>query len=323
MKVIVLGGTGFIGYHTCLQLLQGGHEVASVSFRPQDPKKWFSPEIPMYFHNLFEMSTGALIDIFTGYDAMVYALGPDDRNESFPPAYDFFYEKLVVAPIRIFEAAREAGIQRAVVEGSYFCHFALKRPDLHLDKHAYVNCRLQQREALIATGRGKMDVMVLELPYLFGRMPQRDSQWKELLIRRFHRAPIILYPKGGTVMVTVEDVARATLAALLHGRHGTCYPIGTVNMDWDQMIHIMLEEMGMANKRIIHIPRVFMPLIGWGIKINQRRKGKASGLDPLHLADFMCEYFYYDSWESKEELNYGKEDVVQAIREAVQSSLPL
>jgi hypothetical protein len=53
-----------------------------------------------------------------------------------------------------------------------------------------------------------MDVMVLELPYIFGAMPGRTPLWKDVFIERFFRAPVICFPRGGTTMIHVRAVAR-------------------------------------------------------------------------------------------------------------------
>lgn len=323
MKVIILGGTGFVGYHTCLELLKNGHSVSSVSSRKIESNGWLPKEIKMHFENIFELSSTEMITLFKGYDALIYSVGPDDRYKPSPPAYDFFYEKLVEIPTKIFDCAREAGIKKAVLAGSYFAYFARTRPELNLSKHAYINCRCQQSEAVIKTGKDMMDVMVLELPYIFGRVPERVSQWKEAIIKMLHESKTIYYPKGGTVMVTVQQVAKAFLGALENGKHGKCYLIGDTNMDWNEMIGIMLDEMNMEHKKIINLSKFILPFIGWGMRKNEARKGIESGLNPRYMNDFMSEYFYFDASETQQELGYGKGDIEKAIRDAVKASLPI
>jgi len=53
---------------------------------------WFPKDkVGVSYGNVFEMSHDDLVEVFKGYDAMVYAVGPDDRIIPKAPAYDFFH----------------------------------------------------------------------------------------------------------------------------------------------------------------------------------------------------------------------------------------
>ena len=104
--------------------------------------------------------------------AMVYAMGPDDQTVPIAPAIDFFQEKLVDTSARVFKAASEAGVERAVLLGSYFHHFHRERPHLRLaHRHPYIRASVDQEETVIQAVGSGMDVMILELPYILAPCP--------------------------------------------------------------------------------------------------------------------------------------------------------
>ena len=184
-KVIIIGGTGFLGYHAGLEFLSRGYYVHSLNL--PDPKLagWFPEEISMRTGNLFDMSHDELVSVMKGCYAMIYSVGPDDRSMPKSPSYKYFTEKLVETSVRVFKAARDAGVKRAVLLNSYFAYFHRIKPDLKLDsRHSYIRARIEQAELVIGTGNGKMDIMVLELPYIFGTYPGELPIWKEVFLDR-------------------------------------------------------------------------------------------------------------------------------------------
>ncbi|MCK5129791.1 MAG: NAD(P)H-binding protein [Clostridiales bacterium] len=323
MKVIVIGGTGFIGYYTVLEFLKKGHQVSTISLPDIPLGDWFPKDVDITYDNVFEMKKHELIEVLTGYDAIVYAVGPDDRAKPKGIAYTFFYDRLVTACIKVITAARDAGIKRCVVLNSYFATFDRLFPDRKLTKHhSYINCRVQQANDAIAEGKGLMDVMILELPYIFGTMPERVPLWKDILVKRLQQKKVIFYPKGGSNMIAVEHVAEAVVGATLHGKHGTKYPIGDENMSWKKMIQTMLDAMNMSKKKVITIPCSLAYLWGRKMKWQDKREGVESGLDPLHLfRDIMCQELYYDASISAEELGYKRGGIKASIQTTINACI--
>jgi len=124
---------------------------------------WFPKEAGVEFGDLFKADKRELINLFSGYDAMVYALEPDDRVKPKAPAYDFFHDKLVESCGRIVAAAREAGVKKTVVLNSYFAYFDRTRPEMNLSKHnTYIKCRVEQEERALAESKDRMSVVILE-----------------------------------------------------------------------------------------------------------------------------------------------------------------
>ncbi len=289
-SVFICGGTGFLGYYSAKKFLKQGVKVGVMAL-PNEitlDQGWWPKEIDVklgYLFNFRKMNNqltdderAALVtheqkvEMFKGYDCLVYAVGPDDRVHS-PAgvtAYDYFHEKLVTEVVDTFEAAKEAGVKKAIVLNSYFAYFDRIWPEKHYaENHPYIRVRVEQADALIKVGdggvaNGGMDVVVLELPYIFGSMPERTPLWKEVFLDRFASFPAVFFPKGGTNMIHVEGIAEAVVAAAYYGQHGDKLPVGNEDRKFKDMINTIMETVG-CTKRYCGVP-CWMATLG-GIKV--------------------------------------------------------
>jgi len=161
---------------------------------------WYPSEVNVEFGDVFELPEEDLRGRFLGYDSMVYAVEPDYRITTPAPAYEFFRTRLVDACEKVAVAARKAEVKKFVLLNSYFAYFDRIWPQKELSKHhPYIRCRAEQAEKVIAAGLDKMAVMVLELPYIFGAMPNRVPLWKDVLLERFAGAAQYIFPGAAPI----------------------------------------------------------------------------------------------------------------------------
>lgn len=326
MKIFIVGGTGFLGYYATKLFLDKGHQVDTLSIPDIPLGDWFPNErVGVQYGDVFSMDSGQLVKLFQGYDALVYAVGPDDRILAPSPAYDFFHERLVEACSRVVQAAKDAGVKRCTICGSYFAYFDRVWPELNLaQRHPYIKCRVAQAERCLALSDDNMAVMILELPYIFGTMPERVPIWKDILLTRLQKMPgAIYFFKGGSVMMTVEQVAQCIVGSIEQGQAGKRYPCGDENVSWDTWLSWIQEAAGM-NKRIVHIPSFLGTLYGASLRRKELKQGKEGGLNYKYLFnDIQSRYLYYGNFDDCEELGMTrsgvKESVIDTIRACVNS----
>ncbi len=324
MRIFIVGGTGFLGYYSTLEALKRGHEVSSISIPDIELGDWFPETANVEYGDIFEMPFEELVELFEGYDGLVYAVGPDDRVTPKAPAYKFFHDRLVVACTKVVEAAREAGIRRCVVLNSYFAYFNRIWPEKKLaENHSYIKCRVEQATSVIEAGGERMAVVVLELPYIFGVMPERIPLWKDVLFDRVLGMKIVFFPRGGTNMIAVEKVAEAIIGALEYGRAGMRYLVGDVNMPYKEMLRIVLDTLGLKRRLIVTLPTSLATIIGKWMKRKERKMGIESGLDRAYVfSDILSQKLYFDPTPSVEELRYGQGGVREAIETTVRTLYP-
>ena len=331
-KVFIAGGTGFLGYYSALQFLKKGVSVSTIALDENiNEKDWFPSEISRSFGDLFSMSEDEIFEMLQGkdYDTFVYALGPDDRITPKAPAYNFFYERLVVQCLRICKVAKRAGIRRCIIMNSYFAYFDRIKNGKLSAHHPYIKCRIEQAEAIIGLGVDSIfDVMIIELPYIFGEMPGRTPIWKDVFVERFKKLPVIFFPGGGTTAIHVTGVAQCIVAAAYNGENGKYYLPSSTNIKFPQMIKYMMASAG-HTKRFVKIPG----FIGYFAGLFLIAKDKIHGLqNGLHMAKIMTgilsQDFFADYEKVKTELNYNElgfdkdENVWIGIKEAMKRSYP-
>ncbi len=307
-KVFICGGTGFLGYYSAKEFLRQGVQVGVMALPGEVTldQGWWPKEIDVklgYLFNFRKMKNQLTeeekaqlitheekVEMFKGYDCLVYAVGPDDRvhTPSGIKAYDYFYEKLVTEVVDTFEAAKEAGVKKAIVLNSYFAYFDRVYPERkYAENHPYIKVRVEQADALIKVGaggtaNGGMDVISLELPYIFGSMPERTPLWKEVFLDRFAAFPAIFFPKGGTNMIHVNGIAEAVVAAAFYGEHGDKLPVGNEDHKYEYMINIIMETIG-STKRYCGVPTWMATIGGLSVRHSLKKVNSDSGLNYARL----------------------------------------
>ena len=283
-KIMILGGTGFLGFYTAKLALQKGYEVGSVSILDddlvnKDLDSWYPKEIPNTILDVFSCSEEELVEVMKGYDYMVYSIGPDDRYTPKAPSYEFFHYRLVDSCAKAFRAAEKAGVKKAVCFNSYFAYFDRRYPEMELaKKHPYVRCRVEQA-ALLNAQKKNMEVVILEFPYIFGSMDARLPIWRDVFLDRYvngHKT--VFFSKGGTTMTSVEHIAESAIGAIEYGKDGERYPIGDQNRSFRWMLSYMSACKGVKKKVVC--PPTFLCVLGAkAIVRKEKKKGLEPGLD--------------------------------------------
>lgn len=316
-NVFILGGTGLLGYHTVKELLKREYKVSTVSLPPMPAADLLPAEVDCHLGNINEMSDEQVLKLLNGKDMFIYAAGQDERVVPEAPAVKFFYEANVLPTQRMARLARIAGIKRFVLYGSYFAHFAEQWVDLDLKSQAYPRTRLLQEEVAILEGEGKMDVMTLRLPYIFGTMPGRTPLWTMFLpqIQGKDFVPVL---GGGTAMVTVQQVAEATIGALEYGTHGEKYAISDTNMKHQEFFQLITTILGQKDTviQVVTLEQMKPALAQHDEQVASA--GKEHGIHLAMTADIQDRDAYIDPIDTMPILKYNKADVRAAIVETIE-----
>ena len=283
-KLMIVGGTGFLGFYTAKLALSKGYKVGSISILDddlvnKDLSSWYPKEIDSTILDVFSASEEEITKAMKGYDYMIYAVGPDDRYTPKAPSYEFFHYRLVDCCAKVFRAAEKAGVKKAGVYNSYFAYFDRRYPEMRLaQKHPYIRCRVEQAK-LLNEQKKKMEVVVLELPYIFGSMEARVPIWRSVFLDRFVNGhKVAFFSKGGTTMIAIEHIAEAGIGAIEYGKDGERYPIGDENRSFKWMLEYMCKCKG-VDKKVILPPTWMCVMGGKAIQNKDKRKGLEGGLD--------------------------------------------
>jgi dihydroflavonol-4-reductase len=317
--VIVIGGTGFLGYHAVNELAAGGWSVTVLGLPSSSTASIHPAAARIILNDLDDISDSGMLALLSGHGALVFAAGVDDRVTPRKPAYPYFYHANVEGCARILRLAKLAGIQRAVVLGSYFAHFNRVWPELRLtERHPYIRSRVEQEKAV--TSIPGLETNVLELPYVFGGIPVPG--WKSLwmpLVKYIRFTPVVIAMKGGSACITAKTVGEAVVGALEHGEAGKCYPIGDEKLTWPELL-IRLAAANGRRVRVLRLPTWLIRIGLYGLWLVQQFLGREAGLDPRYFASLQTTETFISPGPSRDSLEYQTGGLDQAFQETVLSS---
>jgi UDP-glucose 4-epimerase len=124
MKVLVTGGAGYIGSHTCLELLAKGHEVVIVdNFANSSPKvvprleKLAGRDIPTHKLDIRDREALALLLKLERIDAVIHFAALKAVGESCEKPLEYF-DNNVGGSITLLQAMQNAGVRHFIFSSS-------------------------------------------------------------------------------------------------------------------------------------------------------------------------------------------------------------
>lgn len=323
MKVFLIGGTGLLGSAAAAQLIERGHDVVTVTLPPIPQGAPIPEQMEINFGNFLELSDDEIRSYMKGCDVFIFAAGVDERVEFPAPVYDA-YKKYNIEPTdRFLRLAKECGVRRCVVLGSYFAWLVKKHPEMDLcAKHPYIRSRIDQEEIAFGYADDSMSVAVLELPYIFGTQPGRKPVWTILVeqLAMMEKMPFTLYPAGGTAMLTVRQVAQAVAGAAEQAEGARAYGISCYNMTWRKFLKIVYRAMGVEDRKIVDVPKWTFKMFGLKMRKEYANKNVQGGIDPVELADIMGMNLFIPMDDCKE-LGCTEDDIESAIFDSIKLSV--
>lgn len=318
-KVFILGGTGFLGYYTTKELLARGYEVKTMALPPMPAEDLLPKTVECSLGDINRLSDEAIRTLLSDCDGFIYAAGADERVVPAKPAFKFFYEANVLPTQRLARLAKEAGVKKFVVFGSYFAEFAERLPQYNLRQQAYPGTRLLQEQVAFAEGEGSMTVTSLRLPYIFGTMPGRTPLWK-MFADQIRGKDVFPSLKGGTAMVTVEQVAEAAVGAMENGKHRDTFAISAENMKFQQFYEMIVEALGQETQVPV-VPYEQMKSIYEGIDKQADEAGKEHGMHMVVSSMLQTEDLYIDPADTMSVLGIKEHDVLESIKKTLKRSV--
>jgi UDP-glucose 4-epimerase len=178
VKVLVTGGAGYIGSHTCVCLLQAGHDVVVVdnlvNARPEALRR--VQQIAgrsLTFHQVDLLDRQALGGVFAGspFDAVIHFAGLKAVGESVAQPLMYFHNNLT-GTIHLLQAMAAAGVKDLVFSSS---------ATVYGDPHAVPITEDFPLSAVNPYGRTK-----LVIEDMLRDLHHADPSWNVLLLRYFN-----------------------------------------------------------------------------------------------------------------------------------------
>ncbi|MBI3437439.1 MAG: aldehyde reductase [Proteobacteria bacterium] len=226
--VLVTGGTGFIGAHCILQLLQQGFNVRTTvrslkreaDVRAMAKVGGADANAPVAFYQADLMNDAGWAEAVTGADYVLHIASP------FPPTIPQHEDDLIIpardGALRVLKAARDAGVKRVVLTSSFaaigygqppqkkpFDETNWTNPDGD-DVRAYTKSKTIAEKAAwdwVSAEGGSLELSVVNPVGVFGPVLGPDYSTSILLIQRLMDGAMPGCPRLFFGVVDVRDVA--------------------------------------------------------------------------------------------------------------------
>ncbi len=195
MKILITGGTGFIGLHTARAFLDAGHEVVSTQFRVRRDPSFIAKELGgrMQREVLDITSPYGVSDVLRKHkiDGIVHLAVPGVGASALSASED--YRTNMLSLLNIFDAALTFGVARVVVASSVVVYEGTGKGP-HVETKALpvtsTNATTAFKKAWEILGahfadRSKLDIVSVRIGYIYG--PLYHSMYN-ILARMVHTA---------------------------------------------------------------------------------------------------------------------------------------
>ncbi len=217
-KVLVTGGSGFIGSHVVDALQASGHEPRIFDI---EPSPFHAPEhVDTYLGELSDR--GALGDAMTGCDAVLHLAAIADVNEvALDPAWA--EEVNARGTLNVLEAAREGGVDRVAYASTIWVYDGLDGPlvdetaTLALPTHLYTATKIAGEMYCTAYAElYDLDYTILRFGIPYGPRARPAAVVPQFVSKALAGQPLTIAGTGEQTrrFIYVEDLARGCAAAL-------------------------------------------------------------------------------------------------------------
>lgn len=234
MKVVVFGGSGFLGSHVCDQLSLAGHQVV-IFDRVASP--WRQAEQKMVIGDLLDAD--AVIDVLDKAKAVYNFAGIADMDEAMTKPVETLLAN-VLGNAHVLEACRKQKVQRYIYASSAY---------VFSRQGGFYRCSKQAAESYIEEYQRVfgLDFTILRYGSLYGpRSDARNGLYR--IVRAALENGAIRYEGSPDAMreyVHVQDAARASVTALgeeFRNRHVIL--TGQEPMRVVDLLHMLAEILG-------------------------------------------------------------------------------
>ena len=302
MKILVTGGTGFLGSHLARRLAAGGHAVTVLRRASSKTNALEDAEVR---HEIGDVGDALSVRRAAGgQDVVIHAAAGVTGSAARPGSYEIN----VAGTRNVVDACLGARVDRLVHVSSIAAIgvpqdetpanedfvFNLDRSKLyyHISKH--------RAEAVVREGAARgVDAVIANPGSLWG--PFGDAYRGSDIVRMVRAARRVRVSPGGVCIAHVEDVADGIVSAMERGAPGERYILGGDNLTYREWMTKIAAALGVR-------PR-FVPFPGIAIDLLAMALGAMASIHPRFHGPYLRTYFagrhtFYDSSKAAKELGY-------------------
>ncbi len=317
-RILITGGTGFLGTHIVRQFLAAGERNLKV----------MASRVPEWMRDEgVKAVEGSVTDredvakACKNVSAIFHLAGKVSRDNDDAAAMN----RVHLEGTRLLcEAAKEAGVETmvlasssgtiAVSEDEQVFDETFPQPVDVFSKWAYYASKYYQERTALESFDGEGRRLVIMNPsLLLGPDDDRLSSTKPVLDFLGRKIPYC--PGGGLNFVDARDAAAAFIAALEKGRHQEKYLLGAINMTFEQFFGRLERLSGIAAPGL-KVPKKLAMAGSSMISSIYKNWGKPSPVAPNEVEQAEC-FWYFDSSKAEEELGFAPRDPQETLQDTI------
>jgi dihydroflavonol-4-reductase len=302
VKVLVTGGSGFLGSHLCQRLTADGHEVTVMRRSSSDVAALENLELN---YRVGDVTDGQAVEAaLKGHEVVIHAAA----SIAYCGVSEEVQQRINVEGTRnVAEACRKTGV-RLVHVSSVAAVGITRNPSQPADENFVFNLddsgliyhltKRRAEEEVLRQVREGLDALVVNPALIFG--PRVGGyQGAQALGENLGRW-VVPHGPGGRCIVHVLDVVDGIIRALERGRRGERYILGGENVTFREMGKAVCRSLG------IHRLHLSLPLL-LAERGNQAKNWtrRVLGRDPLPTYDGRFCFQFYESAKAQSELGYS------------------
>lgn len=245
MKILVIGGTGFIGGGAAVRLAELGHDVTIGARRAPAPGTALD-RFPVLIGDYVEQTYRN--EDLAQFDAVVFTAGNDakQRAEGEDEAEHLERANVIGLP-RFFAQLRDSGVRRAVYVGSFYPQAI---PEA-IERSVYVRSRDLADKGIRALASKSFHVCSVNPPYILGWIDGQDNWWlrthAEYALGKTTDEPLWAIP-GGVNFMSLDSLCDAIVGALENGENGKAYLVGDANLSYRDYLQAFRDGAGLEGE---------------------------------------------------------------------------
>ncbi len=299
MKVLVTGGTGFIGANVVRHLLERGDEVRCLIRQRKEALEGLAVETLAVPLDETPAGIDALAKAMDGCEGVYHVAGLFDPS---PGGRDRMRRVHLYGTRALLRAMEKAGVRRMVLcSSSITVGFGgLDAPgdeDTVLDPgpvygfgtalRAYHDTKLQSEH--MALGWKGVEAVVVNPDFIIGAWDVKPTSGQ--LVVSMARRWVPVYPQGGKCFQDADDCALGHILAMERGTPGRRYLLGNENLSYRAFMRLVAEVVG-QRPPVVPLPTAATNLAGAvGRRLQRIDAHRFAGLDPWVLRSMQQERY--------------------------------
>jgi dihydroflavonol-4-reductase len=320
MKVLLTGGTGFLGSWIARQLVKAGYSLRILVRKTSKLDVLKDLDYEKFEGDILDRKSVAMA--VEGVEAVIHTAGnvsikPRDRAS--------IYNVNVQGTQNVLSAAYEKGI-RVIQTSTCATIGATLEPILQNENsmwtiggkgYHYIDSKRQGEEIALQFANIGLDIVILNPGWILG--PGDISLTSTRYILEYCSGRIRYYFRGGMAYCDVRDVAKAHITALEKGKKGNRYIIAGHNYTYRHILETLYQITGLYKPR--YLPYGFSYTLGCiseVLSVTCKHPFEEFNRAVVYMGKL---FFYFDISKAKNELDYIPRPFNETLKDTIKDFL--